>query len=181
MQEPLAKDVMTEGVVAIDENASVKEAAEKMREENIRSIIAVLDQEVVGIIVDRDITYKVTAECKDPSEVKIKDIMSSDLITASENDSVEDIAKAMVKNKISRVPVTRGDNLVGLVSQSNLLKAWPGYIEIIEEEAKLGASESEVYDGEEFQEGVCDSCENYSKDLVEVDGRMLCGECREKL
>lgn len=181
MQEPRARDVMTEGVIAIDEEATVKEAAEKMRGNNIRSIIAVSDQEVIGIVVDRDITYKVTAECKDPSEVKIKDIMTSDLITASENDEAEDIARAMVENNISRIPVTRGDKLVGLISQSNLLKAWPGYVDLLEEEARLESTESESFVSEDTEEGICDSCENYSDDLVEVNGKMLCSECRANL
>ena len=181
MKEPLAKDVMTEGVVAIEENATVKEAAQKMRQEGIRSIIVVSDQDVEGIIVDRDITYQVTAEGKDPSEVQVKDIMSSDLITASESDNIEDIARAMVENNISRVPVLRGDRLMGLISQSNVLRTWPAYVDLLEEEIRLESSNSGSYNGESTSEGVCDSCENYSENIKEVDGRMLCEDCRSTL
>lgn len=178
MKEPQAKDVMTEGVVAIDENASVKEAAKKMREEGIRSIIVVSDREVVGIVVDRDITYKVTAEGKNPSDVQIKDIMTSDLVTASESDNIEDIARAMVKNNISRVPVLRGDKLLGLISQSNVLRAWPAYVDLLEEEVRWESSKSEIYSDKSSSEGTCDSCGNYSDSLVEVEGKMLCEQCR---
>ncbi|MFB6216994.1 MAG: cyclic nucleotide-binding/CBS domain-containing protein [Candidatus Aenigmatarchaeota archaeon] len=182
--EPKASDVMTDGVVAVEKDASVKEAADKMRREDIRSLVVVEDdEEAVGIIVGRDVLYEVAAEGRNPREVKVEDVMTSNLITASENESIEDIARAMIRNDISRVPIMRGDNLVGMVSQSNLLRTWPSYVELVQEETRAftgSPSSEEPVEEEQATEGICDSCENYSEDLEMVSGEMLCPECREE-
>ncbi|MDY6770316.1 MAG: CBS domain-containing protein [Candidatus Nanohaloarchaea archaeon] len=182
--EPTAGDVMTDGVIAIEKDASVQEAARKMRDEDIRSLVVLEDDEAVGIVVGRDVLYEVAAEGRDPADVTVADVMTSNLITASETDNIEDIARAMIQNDISRVPVLRGENLVGMVTQSNLVRTWPSYVELVQEE-------SQVFGGEAGQaqppveearstDGICDSCENYSEELKMVDGEMLCPECQEE-
>ncbi len=182
--EPTAADVMSDGVIAIDNNATVQEAAQKMRDEDIRSLVVVEDDEAVGIIVGRDVLYQVAAEGRDPASVTVDDIMTSNLITASETDNIEDIARAMIDNDISRVPILRGDNLVGMVTQSNLVKTWPSYVELVQEESRVFGSETpaagDAPQGETVSDGVCDSCENFSEELKMVDGDMLCPECQEE-
>ncbi|MDY6761524.1 MAG: CBS domain-containing protein, partial [Candidatus Nanohaloarchaea archaeon] len=84
--EPTAADVMTDGVLAIGKDASVQEAAEKMRDEDIRSLVVVEDDEAIGIVVGRDVLYEVAAEGRDPQKVTVGDVMTSNLITASETD-----------------------------------------------------------------------------------------------
>jgi hypothetical protein len=74
--------------------------------------------------------------------------------------------------------VVRNDMLVGIVTQSDILRAWPGFAEVLEEQEELEAPASPR---EETRSGVCESCENYSEDLKEVNGRMMCPECRASL
>ncbi|MFB6166723.1 MAG: cyclic nucleotide-binding/CBS domain-containing protein [Candidatus Nanohaloarchaea archaeon] len=183
-KEPTAGDVMSEGVIAIDSDGSVQEAAEKMKSEDIRSLVVVEDDEAVGIVVGRDIVYQVVSEGMDPADTPVRDVMTSNLVTASENDNIEDIARAMMRNDISRVPVLKGENLVGMVTQSNLVETWPAYVELLQEETQAfsgeGASGTASAGGPETVSGVCDSCENYSDDLAEVGGELLCPECREE-
>lgn len=180
--EPTAADVMTDGVVAIGRDATVQEAARKMREEDIRSLVVVEDEEAVGIIVGRDVLYEVAAEGRDPEEVQVEDVMTSNLITASETDNIENIARAMIENDISRIPIMRGENLVGMVSQSNLIRTWPSYVELVQEENLVfgGGATDTGADGAEPLDGACGSCENFSDDLEPVDGELLCPECREE-
>lgn len=187
-QEPTAGDVMTAGVIAIEKDATVQEAAQKMRDEDIRSLVVVEDDEAVGIIVGRDVLYQVAAEGRDASSVTVEDVMTSNLVTASEGDNIEEIARSMVGNDISRVPIMRGENLVGIVTQSNLLRAWPSYVDLLQEESQAfggepldGAPETgatAAADDEDPVDGVCASCENYSEELVPFDGELLCPECR---
>ncbi|MDY6768772.1 MAG: CBS domain-containing protein [Candidatus Nanohaloarchaea archaeon] len=183
--EPTAADVMTDGVLAIGMDASVQEAAEKMRDEGIRSLVVVEDDEAVGIVVGRDVLYQVAAEGRDPAGVTVEDVMTSNLITASEADNIEDIARAMIDNDISRVPILRGENLVGMVTQSNLIRTWPSYIELVQEENRVFGSEGPdqaqpPVEEQQASEGICDSCENYSGELEMVGGEMLCPECQEE-
>lgn len=178
-RDPTASDVMTDGVVAIEKGSSVEDAAYRMKKEGIRSLVVVEDGEAVGIVVGRDVLYKVAAEGRDPDNVPVDEVMTSDLITASETDNIETIARAMIRNDISRIPIMRGDNLVGMVAQSDLMRTWPSYIDLLQEESHAFSSDTEN-GAHELSEGVCDACENFSEDLEMVDGEMLCPQCREE-
>jgi CBS domain-containing protein len=169
------KEVMTEGVIAIEKDESVVSAAKMLEEENIRGLVVVDNEDAVGVVVCRDIVYQVVAEGKDPLETEVGEIMSTDLIVAEEDELLDDVAMAMSQNNVSRVPVVRGDMLVGIVTQSDILRAWPGFAEIMSEDIEM---EAEAAPRERSQSGVCEECENYSENLVEVDGRLLCPECR---
>ncbi|MFB6292228.1 MAG: cyclic nucleotide-binding/CBS domain-containing protein [Candidatus Nanohaloarchaea archaeon] len=172
------KEVMTDGVIAVEKEQTIVEAAKMLEEEGIRGLVVVDDGEAVGIIVCRDIVYEVTSRQMDPADTPVEEVMSTDLIVAEEEELLDDVAMAMVKNNISRVPVVRDDMLVGILTQSDILRAWPGFAEIMEEEQALGAGATPQ---EETTSGVCEECENYSEDLVEMSGRLLCPECRESL
>ncbi len=169
------KEVMTDGVIAIEKDQSIVDAAKMLEEEGIRGLVVVDNGEAVGIIVCRDIVYEVTARQRDPSETPVEEVMSTDLIVAEEEELLDDVAMAMVRNDISRVPVVRDDMLVGILTQSDILRAWPGFAEIMEEEQELDA---EAAPRPESTSGVCEECENYSEDLQESNGRLLCPECR---
>ncbi|MFB6159019.1 MAG: cyclic nucleotide-binding/CBS domain-containing protein [Candidatus Nanohalobium sp.] len=169
------KEVMTDGVIAIEKDKSIVEASQLLEDEEIRGLIVVDGGEAVGVIVCRDIAYQVVAEGKDPADTSVEEVMSSDLIVAEEDEVLNDIAMAMVRNDVSRVPVVREDMLVGIVTQSDILRAWPGFAEIMEEEEEL---EAEASPRPETRSGYCESCENYSEDLQKVEGMWVCPECR---
>jgi len=169
------REVMTEGVIAIDKEENVVTAANLLEEEYIRGLVVVDDEDAVGIVVCRDIVYQVVAEGLDPRETKIDDIMSTDLIVAEEDELLDDVAMAMTQNDVSRVPVVRGDMLVGIVTQSDILRAWPGFAEIMSEDVEMDAEASARSIS---RSGVCEECDNYSDDLEQAEGRWLCEECR---
>lgn len=169
------KEVMTEGVIAIEKEKTVFEAAQLLRDEYIRGLVVVDEEDAVGVIVCRDIVYEVVADGEDPRETTVKDVMSTDLIVAEEDEYLDEVAMAMSQNNVSRVPVVRGDMLVGIVTQSDILRAWPGFAEIMSEDVEM---EAEASPRERSQSGVCEECENYSENLVESNGRLLCEECR---
>lgn len=171
-------EVMTDGVIAIEKDKSVQEAAQMLEEEGIRGLVVVDSGEAVGIIVARDIAYKVVARNLEPQETSVEEVMSEDLIVAEEEELLDDVAIAMVRNNVSRVPVVRDEMLVGILTQSDILRAWPGFAEIMDEQEELDAAASPR---EETVSGVCEECENYSEDLKEMSGRQLCPECRASL
>lgn len=133
-EDTTVREVMTEGVIAIEQDKTITEAAKLLREEGIRGLVVVDDEDAVGIIVCRDIVYEVIGNEKDPAETKVEDVMSTDLIVAEDDELLDDIAMAMVENEVSRVPVVRGDMLVGILTQSDVIRAWPGFAEIMTEE-----------------------------------------------
>lgn len=174
-EDVTVKELMTEGVIAIQQEKTVKEAAKILREEGIRGLVVVDEEDAEGVIVCRDIVYQVVSENNDPEEVLVEDIMSTDLIVADEDQLLDDVAMAMARNDISRVPVVRDDMLVGILTQTDILRAWPGYAEVMEEEIEM---EADATPRETSTEGSCESCENYSEDLRETNGMLLCEECR---
>ncbi len=170
------KEVMTDGVIAIETDKTVVQAAKLLRDEGIRGLVAVENGEAIGVIVCRDIVYEVVAKGMNPQETKVEDIMSTDLIVAEEDEVLDEVAMAMVRNNVSRIPVVRQDMLVGILTQSDIVRAWPGFAEIIGEEEEMDA---EATPRQTNKEGTCESCENYSESLVDADGLLLCPECRE--
>lgn len=174
-QQVELKEVMTEGVIAIDKSKSVVEASRLLRDENIRGLVVVDSEDAVGVVVCRDIVYDVVSKGMDPEETTVEDIMSTDLIVAEENEYLDDVAMAMSKNDVSRIPIVRGDMLVGIVTQSDILRAWPGFAEIMSEEVEM---EAEASPRESTQSGSCEECGNYSEELKEVSGVLVCPECR---
>jgi len=128
------KEVMTDGVIAVEADSNIVEAASKLRQEDIRGLVVIDDEDAVGVVVCRDIAYDVIAEGEGARETEVRDIMSTDLIVAEEDELLDDVAMAMSKNEVSRVPVVRGDMLVGIVTQSDILRAWPGFAEIMQEQ-----------------------------------------------
>ena len=169
------QEVMTDGVIAIEKDKTVAEAADLLEEEYIRGLVVVDGGDAVGIIVCRDIVYQVVSEGLNPDEVSVEDVMSTDLIVAEADEYLDEVAMAMAKNNISRVPVVDGEMLVGIVTQSDILRAWPGFAEIMEEEIEMDAAASPR---PESQSGNCEECENYSEDLKNIGGLLLCEECR---
>lgn len=169
------QEVMTDGVIAIEKDKKIREAADLLEEEYIRGLVVVDGGDAVGIIVCRDIVYQVVSEGLNPDEVSVEDVMSTDLIVAEADEYLDEVAMAMAKNNISRVPVVDGEMLVGIVTQSDILRAWPGFAEIMEEEIEMDA---EAAPRPESQSGNCEECENYSEDLKNIGGLLLCEECR---
>lgn len=169
------REVMTDGVIAVEKDETVVEAAKLLEEEGIRGLVVVDNGEAVGVIVCRDIVYQVVSKGLTPQDTTVEDIMSTDLIVAEADEYLDDVAMAMAQNDISRVPIVEGDMLTGIVTQSDILRAWPGFAEIIGEEIEMNA---EATPRPEAQSGKCEECENYSEDLREVGGLLLCPECR---
>lgn len=118
----VAKDIMKTNVVTVPPSTPVVEAATIMREENIGSLVVVgVDKRLLGIITDRDIVVSVVANGKSPLDVSVGEVMTSQLITVQENESVFEILRVLGKNSIRRVPVLRRGRLVGIVSVDDLI------------------------------------------------------------
>ena len=120
LDEPLKKFIH-KNVIMLDIDQTIEEAARTMRDEQIGSIIVSEKGEPVGIMTERDILYKVVAGGKNPSELKIKEIVSKPLIFIDSNTKVKDAIALMVKKNIRRLVVRDGKNLSGVISQRSVI------------------------------------------------------------
>lgn len=116
------KDVMTREVETVRPDATVVEAARKMKDLDVGVIpVCETDNHVVGMVTDRDICIRVVAEGRDANDARCRDIMSSDVVSCREDDDVRDAAKIMQQRQIRRLAICDSQNrLVGIVSLGDL-------------------------------------------------------------
>ncbi len=115
------KDIMKTSVISIDLSMTVKDAAEMMNDVEIGGIVVMENNIATGIITERDIVRRIVAKNKGYS-TKLKDVMSTPLVTISPDETVWELAQLMKVKKIHRVPVTSGNKLVGMVSTTDLTR-----------------------------------------------------------
>ena len=116
-------DVMTSHPVTLPGTASVQEAARTMREQAIGDVIVLENQQVCGIVTDRDIVVRTVAEARDPAATTLADICSHALTTVSPEDSLEQAVHLMRAKAIRRLPVVEDGRVVGMVSLGDLAVA----------------------------------------------------------
>ena len=114
------RDTMTENPRSIKASASVVEAARLMREDHIGSLPITDDEQLVGMITDRDITTRVVAEAADPVKTSVGDVYSQDLITVAPEEDLDEALLLMARHQVRRLPVVENGRLVGIVAQADI-------------------------------------------------------------
>jgi CBS domain-containing protein len=113
-------DVMTPNPVSLPGTASVHEAARAMRDQDIGDVIVLENNQICGIVTDRDIVVRAVAEMRDPAATTLADICSHALTTVSPDDSIAQAVRLMREKAIRRLPVVEGGRAVGIVSLGDL-------------------------------------------------------------
>jgi CBS domain-containing protein len=101
----------------IGPDAAADEAFDIMISARVRHLLVVKDDELVGVVTDRDLPRT------DTEGVKVSDVMSDGVVTAAPNDSTAQAARVMVENKFNCLPVVNEDKVVGILTSSDLLAA----------------------------------------------------------
>jgi len=124
-------DIMNRNLVTVDKQASLRRARRVLDQHGIRHLLVVEGKRLVGIVTDRDLRQAAPSS-KSPltlsereefmDELKVVEVMSRKLITAAPTTTVREAAKAMVGEKIGCLPVVNGNQLVGIVTETDLLE-----------------------------------------------------------
>jgi nucleotide-binding universal stress UspA family protein/CBS domain-containing protein len=155
------KDVMTRSVELVDPGATVEAAAHEMATRGIGFVPVSQADRVVGVLTDRDIAVRVTAKALDPRTTRARDVMTPDVVSCFDDQSVEEAARLMEREQVRRlVVVNRNDRLVGIVSLEDLARD-TGYAELT----------GEVL--EHLARSPRKSTEPYSHVVVALDGSKL--------
>ncbi len=128
----LVADLMTRSPLTIPPEAPLLEAAELLRQHRIRHLPVVREGRVCGILSDRDVKLampppesgSVTVDPFKAYELPVSEIMTTEVITIASGGSVADAVRLMLRRKISCLPVTQGDHLVGILTETDLLNAF---------------------------------------------------------
>ena len=115
------RDVMRRQVAAVDPDATIADAARTMRELDVGAL-PVRDQGILlGVVTDRDITVRTSAEGYDPEVAHVRDAMTASVLFCLEDEAVEDAAGRMIEAGVRRLVVLDGaKELVGLLSLDDL-------------------------------------------------------------
>ncbi|HEX5021618.1 MAG TPA: CBS domain-containing protein [Candidatus Binatia bacterium] len=111
-----AKDIMTRDIITVSPTMTIKSLAMTLIKNQISGApVAGKNGKIVGVVSEADIVAK---KGKD-----VKAIMTKKIISVAEDTAVEEIARLMTTQKIKRVPVMRGDEVVGIISRADIVSA----------------------------------------------------------
>ena len=128
----LVKNWMSKNVITVDEKDSMQDAMKHLKEHDIHMLPVMKKRKLIGIVTDRDLkrasasdatTLEVHELLYLLTKIKVKDIMTRDVITVPPDYTVEETAQVLQKNRISGAPVVDADGqLVGTITQTDLFK-----------------------------------------------------------
>jgi CBS domain-containing protein len=172
------KEVMTREVCTALMEDSLLNASRRMIEYGVGSVVVMDNGNPVGIVTEKDMIVKVISRNKLPSEVLLKDIMTSPLIVISPQTSLREAAQIMLKKGIRRLPVVENGKLVGIITDNDILSVSLDLIESSDiENYKMLLKENLVLEDLSF--GKCERCGRLTDELLEVNGLKLCEDCAE--
>jgi signal-transduction protein with cAMP-binding, CBS, and nucleotidyltransferase domain len=108
-------------VLEIDADATVLEAVQQMVAMNVGSLLVTVEGEVTGIVTERDYLRRVTLEDR-TEDAPVREIMSSPLVVATPETTIDECMALMTDRRIRHVPVVEEGKVVGLVSIGDLVK-----------------------------------------------------------
>jgi CBS domain-containing protein len=118
------RDVVPKKLVTIAGSKTVQEAAKLMLDENRGDVIVVAeDGAPLGILTERDVTFKVAALGLRPGEVSVRSVMSSPILTIPANFTLDEAIQLMAQKAVRRLLVMEGDRSIGLLTEMDILGA----------------------------------------------------------
>ena len=166
--------VVKRKAVIVKPDDTIERVARILSRHKVGSAVVVDNDEIVGVITDRDILDKVVAKGRDPKTVKVHEVMTRNPITIEDDYDISDAIDKMMEKGIRRLLVTRLGKPLGFVTAADLLAALNSMNSEEEEET---VEETEVY-------GICELCGQYGplyKVYIEGQERWICESCKDNL
>jgi predicted transcriptional regulator len=174
------KDIMKKHVVTIDPGVNMQTVSKILTNNRIGCAVITEKSKPIGVVTTNDIVSLV-AENKNLKKILAGEFWRGrrkPFITISPSATIMEATKQMIKTGIKRIPVVDNGELKGIVSTKEILLVSPELIEILSE--KLKAKVDSVAKPDEIISGLCESCDSYSDDLKNVNGRWMCPDCMDE-
>ena len=124
---------MTKEPRVVRRDTSVQEVVATMSKYDISSVIVVQEKRPVGLITHKDIISKIVQTRIPPDAVKAIEVMTTPVVTISEDASIEEAARVMSKKHIKKLVVVRDGELVGIITSSDLVRVAPQMTKLLDE------------------------------------------------
>lgn len=115
-------EIMTKGIASVTAESTASIAAEKMAERDIGSLLVTKGNETVGLITERDLIRKVMAKKIDPTTVRLKELMTDDIVTVDKKTDINEASKLMTERGLKRIVITDNSATVGILSATDLIR-----------------------------------------------------------
>ena len=174
----LIKDVMSMPVLAIDVKKTALEAGKLMREHRKGFLIVTEKNKPIGVVSESDLIEKVICKKLKSDKIKLDAIMQEPIIAVNPEDDILTASRKMKENNVHRLPVVSSGKLVGVISLTDIARTSPEMFDLLEYRLKMKERPFEIK--EKTTLGICDTCDNFSEDLQNINGEWLCEDCREE-
>ncbi|GGW57382.1 oxidoreductase [Streptomyces lucensis JCM 4490] len=114
------RDIMTSRLVTVEPQASVTAVAQRMRDEDIGAVLVIEDDELRGLVSDRDLVVRALAEGGDLEQRTVASACSGDLITVTPDEDLDRAVELMREHSVRRLPVLEEGHPVGIVSLGDM-------------------------------------------------------------
>jgi CBS domain-containing protein len=114
------RDIMQKNVITIENLKKAHDAAIILKEREISFLVVVKEGKPIGIVSERDIVRKIVADNNDAQTTQLETIMSKNFKWVEPNASIESAVQKMLNNNIRRLVVLENENLVGVITQTDL-------------------------------------------------------------
>ncbi len=138
----LVRHAMTESPQSAKPDMTAADAAGLMRQLDVGAIPVTEDDRLLGLVTDRDIVLRVVAGRQHPDEVKLRDILTRSPVTVSPDTKLSDARDLMAEHRVRRLPVLKGEELVGILSLGDVALAGASGREVGETLEDISESDS---------------------------------------
>jgi CBS domain-containing protein len=107
----------------ISPDATVFDAIELMADKNIGALLVMADGALLGIVSERDYTRKVALKGKSSRDTRVREIISTPLIAATTQHTVQECMRLMTTNRVRHLPILAGSDVLGIVSIGDLVNS----------------------------------------------------------
>ena len=127
-----AKDIVEKDFLVFSKDTSALEAARQMKAKSHGfAIVSTRGGDPEGIVTEWDYLAKIVAEERDPENVKLSEIMSSDLVSIDSNVGLDEVAQVMTQKGIRRVLVVKDNKVIGVITAKTMLSRLKEYVDKI--------------------------------------------------
>ncbi|HML03966.1 MAG TPA: CBS domain-containing protein [Candidatus Bathyarchaeia archaeon] len=117
------KELMVKNVITLRTDTSALEATKLLNKNKIGCLVVVRDDDIEGILTERDLLERVVEKGRNPKETKVSEIMTKDVIVGQPDMDINEATRIMIKNKVKKLPIMEKNHLVGIVTVTDIARA----------------------------------------------------------
>lgn len=116
------RKIMSKQVKTVPMDTTVQKAVEIMNKNRINCLLVTYDEQVAGIITERDMLERVLGKGKDPKAIEVSEIMTRQVLVGKPSMELIEASNFMFENKVKKLPIMEKDQLVGIVTLTDIAR-----------------------------------------------------------